>query len=337
MSVCLERDCDGYVYTPSDRIIKEDDKVLPLYRSIKRKGFSNIISSLSPIILGYSKKTGRYNAISGRHRIAVLRYLRSQGEIGNRKIRCHIVEHPFERLDYTGPHTESCRKCLWGDEYDPGRGTHQDFYVREGVAVMRGKKNKKGGGQKWSRILPVFKEAVLNKNILDVGAHRGMYCTKALEYGASHVTALEPAAYLVDVLHAIRKNYILDDFEVIMGNFYNESDYTSLINNKYDTVFFFGIIHHLLRIGIQKGILYSFDELFQRISNIAGYGIIVEFAMPTEKSLGLPELVPYRAAFSHEVFERALRKAFPRVRNLGRCKYRSGNKYGRFMYYGRKE
>ena len=337
MSMCLERDCDGYVYIPSDRIHKEDDNVLPLYRSIKRKGFSNIISSLSPIILGYSKKTGRYNAISGRHRIAALRYLRSQGEIGNRKVRCHIVEHPFETLVYTGPHTESCRRCLWGDEYDLGSGTHQDFHVREGVAVMRGNKNQKGGKQKWARMLPVFKEVVLNKNVLDVGAHRGMYCIKALEYGASHVTALEPAAHLVDVLHTIRESYVFDDLEVIRGDFYNDYDYTSLIKNKYDTVFLFGIIHHLLRIGIQKGILYSFDELFQRISNIAGYGIIVEFAMPTEKNLSLPELVPYRAAFSHEVFEMDLRKTFPRVKNLGRCKYRSGNRYGRFMYYGRKE
>ena len=74
---------------------------------------------------------------------------------------------------------------------------------------------------------------------------------------------------------------------------------------KYDTVFFFGIIHHLLRLGIEKGILYSFDELFQRISKIAAYGVIIEFSMPREASLTLPEREPYSKAFTQDAFEEA--------------------------------
>jgi len=257
--------------------------------------------------------------------------------IGNLRVRCHIVKYPFESLVYTRPYTEFCKRCVWGEVYDPGTGTHQDFYVREGIAIMRGHRNRKGGRQKWNRIQPVFRQMVSNKKVLDVGAHRGMYCIKALEYGASHVTALEPNADLADIVHTVRENYVLGDLEIIIGDFYNDDDYDSLIKNKYDTVFLFGIIHHLLRLGIQKGILCSFDELFRRLLKIASHGVIVEFAMPTEATLNLPELIPYRDAFSQMAFEHALRKYFPRFKNLGRCNYRSGNKYGRFMYYGSKE
>lgn len=335
----LERDSDGYIYIRSNYVYTEDSKIMSLCNSIKRRnGFSNLESSLVPIILGYSEKTRRYNVLSGRHRIAVLRYLRSQGILkGSLKIKCHLIKYPFESLVYTRPYNGSCKKCDWGGVFDPGRGSHQDYFVQDGIAMIRGRHNRKGGKQKWNRMQPIFREAVSNKRVLDVGAHRGLYCLKALEYGAKHVTALEPNRDLADVVHAVRENYVLGDLDIIRGDFYNDDDYDSLIKNKYDTVFLFGIIHHLLRMGIQKGILYSFEELFQRISRIVGYGVIVEFSMPTEESLSLPELVPYRAVFSHEIFERAFKKHFQRFKNLGRCNYRSGNKYGRFMYYGIKE
>ena len=86
----------------------------------------------------------------------------------------------------------------------------------------------------------------------------------------------------------------------------------------------------------QQGTLYSFDELFQRISRVAGSGIIVEFAMPKESSFDLPELKPYQEMFSQKDFEQALQHYFPQYKNLGRCDYSSGNKYGRYMYYGKK-
>lgn len=335
LSDFLERDMDGYIFLSSNNIFEDDDKVLSLYSNIRENGFSNVVSSLIPIILGFSTKTGRYNAISGRHRIAVLRYLRSQGILsGSLKIRCHIVRYPFESLVYTRPYNEVCKKCDWGGIFDPGNDTHQNFFVREGISEIRGLSNQKGGRQKWDRVLPIFKDAVLNKKILDVGAHRGLYCLKALEYGAKHATAIELKAELAQVIDKIMVRYAFNDLDIIQGDFYNNNDYQTLVANKYDTVFLFGIIHHLLRLGIQKGILYSFDELFQRISRLANYGVIAEFAMPTESSLLLPEIERYRDAFSQKAFEAALQKFFPEFRNLGRCSYRSGNKYGRFMYYG---
>jgi len=333
----LERDPDGYIFKRSNDITKEDDKVLSLYRRIKEKGFSNIESSLVPIILGYSQEMRLYNPMTGRHRIAVLRYMRSQGMIGNIRVRCHIVKYPFESIVYTRPYTELCKRCAWGEVYDPGKGTHQDFYVREGIAVMRGRKNKKGGRQKWDRIQPIFKEAVLNRSVIDVGAHRGLYCLKALEYGAKHVTAFDHNTTHTEIIDTVRIDYALGDLNLIKGDFYNDDDYDFLVKNRYDTIILLGTIHHFLRIGIQKDILYSFDELFQRISKFVNYGIIVEFAMPTEVSLNSPEIFPYRDAFSKMSFEKALRKYFPKLKNLGRCKYHSGKKHGRFMYYGIKK
>ena len=240
----LYRDGQGYVYNLSDKVSTNDDKVLSLYNNIRNSGYSNVISAMhSPIILDYSLKTEKYNVTSGRHRIAVLRYLRSQGKISNIKVRCHIFEHPYESLTYTRPYTESCKKCHWGKIYDPGKGTHQDFFIREGIAHMRGHPKKKGGTQKWNRIAPVFHKMVNNKTILDVGAHRGLYCIKALEYGSKEVTALDPNEGHISNLTEIKNQYYLQDFTVINGDFYDENNYKKLYNRKYDTVFFFGIIH----------------------------------------------------------------------------------------------
>ncbi|HDL20807.1 MAG TPA: class I SAM-dependent methyltransferase [Nitrospirae bacterium] len=334
----LERDANGYVFLRSSVIYKDDDRTLSIYKSIVENGFSNIESSFSPIILGYSTETGRYNAISGRHRIAALRYLRAHGDIsGSLKIKCHLVGYPYDSLVVSRPYKGHCMQCNWGNIYDPGSGTHQDFFMREGVAVMRGRAGKKGGRQKWDIIEPVFREAVSDKKVLDIGAYRGLYCLKALEFGARHATALELSASLASVIETIKKRYVLDDLELIQGDFYDNECYDALADAKYDTVFLFGVIHHLLRLGIQQEILHSFDELFERISRIANYGVIIEFAMPRESSLEQPGISSYRDAFSQNAFEQALQKHFPKYNNLGRCNYKSGNRFGRFMYYGIKQ
>jgi 2-polyprenyl-3-methyl-5-hydroxy-6-metoxy-1,4-benzoquinol methylase len=270
--------------------------------------------------------------MTGRHRIAALRYLRSQGKMRNKKIRCHIVDYPYESLIYTRPYTESCKNCNWGEIYDPGKGTHQDFFIREGIAMLRGHPRKKGGAQKWKLISPIFKKMVNKKSILDVGAHRGLYCIKALEYGSKEATALDPNEGHISTLTEIKDQYYLQDFSVIKGDFYEENDYKKLYKTKYDTVFFFGIIHHLLRIGIQKNILSSFDELLERISDITNYGVIIEFAMPRERDFLLTELRQYENNFTIKEFERSLKNYFPNYQNLGRCEYTSGNRFGRFMF-----
>lgn len=109
----LERRQDGFVFCRSDIVFTADDGILSLCEKIRQKGFSNALSLLSPLVLGYSTTVKKYNVISGRHRIAVLKYLYSQGEIsGSLKIRCHLVKYPFDSLVFTRPYSESCRKCI---------------------------------------------------------------------------------------------------------------------------------------------------------------------------------------------------------------------------------
>lgn len=332
----LSRDEEGYIILRSEKSYNQDDKSLELCKKFSGIGFSNIISSLSPIILGYSSATKRYRVISGRHRIAALRYLRSQRKIQNIRIQCHIVQYPFALLEYTRPFSDSCRKCDWGGCFDPGSGTHQDFYVREGVAVMRGHNSKKGGRQKWNRMKPIFREMVQGKTVLDIGSYRGLYCLKALEYGAKSATACEISDDLVQVTETIKTKYSFDELQIIQGDFYDKDCYQRLQERQYDTIFLFGIIHHLLRLGIENKILYSFDELIKRIARVAIHGVIIEFAMPKEESLASQELKEYVEKFSEKEFITALNKYFPTNSNLGKCKYVSGNKYGRYMYYGTK-
>jgi len=109
----LERDDDGNVFYRSSTVSEEDDTILELVDSVQENGFSNWKSLSPPIVLGYSTTTKRFNAICGRHRIAVLKYLQKQGIVsGQLDIMCHIVEYPFESLAYTRPYSIKCKQCM---------------------------------------------------------------------------------------------------------------------------------------------------------------------------------------------------------------------------------
>lgn len=110
----LIRDESGYVFIRSDHKYEEDDRVLSIVNSIRKNGFKNKLSTLlSPIIIGYSNITGIHNVISGRHRIAALKYLFQEGELdGKTIIKCHLVEYPFESITLTRPFTNECKQCM---------------------------------------------------------------------------------------------------------------------------------------------------------------------------------------------------------------------------------
>ena len=69
----------------------------------------------------------------------------------------------------------------------------------------------------------------------------------------------------------VKERYSLEDLLAFHGDFYDAKDYKKLYKRKYDTVILFGIIHHLLRLGIQKNILKSFDKLMERIADITNH------------------------------------------------------------------
>ncbi len=324
---------DGFVVYKDQTISNDDDRAIGIYKSIRRFGFWNLISISSPIIIAFSLKTLRYQILSGRHRVAVLRYLNSIGRLrGAQKIMCHMVEMPYDSLVFTRPYYDQCKSCDWGGIIDAGKGTQQDFFIREGIAVFRGKDRQKGGLQKWRVLAPKFSSAVQGKRYLDVGAYRGLFAFKALEYGASLSIALEPSEPFVQFMEEAKNKYQLDQLLVRQGDFFDPTTFEELRNHEVHCVSCLGVIHHLLRIGISRCVLTTYDELIEQISLLAGESVFIEFALPLEDTLLLEHLKNYRSEFSQERFERAFSKHFADWTNLGRVRYRKG----RFLYYGRK-
>lgn len=93
----------------------------------------------------------------------------------------------------------------------------------------------------------------------------------------------------------------------------------------------------MFRIGIQRKIPTTFDELIKLIYNVTNYGVIIEFAMPRERYLSLPEITKFKNNFSINELEKALAVNFNNYKNLGKCEHVSGNKFGRYMFYALKD
>jgi hypothetical protein len=111
----MVRDDEGNVFYLAATKVINDDPVLSLVDKLKKYGYSNWLSIATPMILGYSTTTGRFNAISGRHRFAATRFLQRQGVISEElDIMCYVVEYPFESLAYTRPYSHECKQCMMG-------------------------------------------------------------------------------------------------------------------------------------------------------------------------------------------------------------------------------
>ena len=323
-------DDDGFGYLKRNTFNTEPDRVEAIAKSIENHGWDDYRSRLSPIVIGYSRTSEVHQIISGRHRIAALNYLINGGTLSKRlRINCHYVEYEFESIRYTRPFLPVCKRCFWNKPLVHDGGTHQDFVVQAGSVRGLGRK----ADAKWKRIESVAKEMFMGKSVVDVGAHRGLYCMKALQCGAIKATAFEPNSESVDSLHTLKAHTGEERLDIYQGDFYEGADYTFLLDRMHDTAMLLGIIHHLLRIGIAEGALHTFGELFERIARIVRLGVIVEFAMPTEASLELEAIEPYRSNFSIEEFERGIGAHFSVYKNLGRCQYKSGHSFGRFMYF----
>lgn len=85
-------------------------------------------------------------------------------------------------------------------------------------------RKQKGGTQKWNLINPVFKKMVKKKSILDIGAHRGLYCIKALEYGSKKATAFDTNEYHIANLMKVKEKFSLEDLLVYHGDFFRNND-----------------------------------------------------------------------------------------------------------------
>lgn len=306
------------------------ERVLALYESISMRGWQDALSEQSPIIIGFSEMSKKYHMMAGRHRVACLQYLQSQGLLPlNFSIKCHLFRYPYEKLVPTRPYFQICKGCDWNQKMTIGEpNTHQQFLVDKGMVKPLSKESQ----DKWGLIQPVFSELVKGKFVLDLGAYRGLYSLKALEFGAKSVTAVDIGQHFVESINNVSMHMGEERLQAFQGDFHLEETYTKLKCLQHDVMIVFGLIHHLLRLGIQKEILKTYDELIKRISNLVTTGVLIEFAEPRESSLILPEILPFQEAFKRERFVEALKNQFKSVNLLGKCKYRSN----RFMYYALK-
>ena len=93
-----------------------EDRVVGIVRSIEARGWSNELARMpSSSVLGFSRTTGRYSAITGRHRLAAARYLFDQRRLdGSTFIEIPIVTYPWPTWPFCGrphPDTSLCEEC----------------------------------------------------------------------------------------------------------------------------------------------------------------------------------------------------------------------------------
>lgn len=73
-----------------------NDRSLKLIRSIETHGWDSNLARKPSGVLGFSRKTRRYFVITGKHRIAALKYLHSQGRIsGGTLIEYPVITYPW--------------------------------------------------------------------------------------------------------------------------------------------------------------------------------------------------------------------------------------------------
>lgn len=78
----------------SKTILNKPNKVLRILLSIERYGWQpETIKNYHNIIVARSRITGRFSVLTGRHRIAAIRYLIRQGIALESSIKCLILEH----------------------------------------------------------------------------------------------------------------------------------------------------------------------------------------------------------------------------------------------------
>jgi hypothetical protein len=73
-----------------------NDRSLKLVQSIERRGWDQALARRPSGVLGFSRTTRRYFVITGKHRIAALKYLHSQGRIdGSTLIEYPVITYPW--------------------------------------------------------------------------------------------------------------------------------------------------------------------------------------------------------------------------------------------------
>jgi hypothetical protein len=92
---------------------KSSDRVLGLIHTIETNGWDPDLARKPSGVLGLSRSTGRYQVITGKHRIAALKYLHSQGRIsGSMLVDYPVITYPWGAWRHGRPHPD-VPVCHW--------------------------------------------------------------------------------------------------------------------------------------------------------------------------------------------------------------------------------
>jgi hypothetical protein len=92
---------------------RSKERILGLLQSIETRGWDRDLARKPGGVLGYSRTTKRYLVITGKHRIAALKYLYSQGKInGATLIEYPVITYPWGPWRHGRPHPDS-PVCEW--------------------------------------------------------------------------------------------------------------------------------------------------------------------------------------------------------------------------------
>jgi hypothetical protein len=218
------------------------------------------------------------------------------------------------------------------------RSGHHDYLVRRRGLVTTASTVGRSNAERAAIIQPILAEAVAGRHVLDVGANIGFFSLQALVHGASRVTSLELDPDHLAKMERLRSRHVTrlapdaaDRWVIRRGDFYED-----LV--PCDTVMLFGITYHMLRYGMQRGVLPAegaYRELFQRMAALASHAVIAEWGPPKRPSF---ESSPYWDEFGYDRFTKGLAEAFPDARCLGSHDYYGAGRENRtrHIHYGAK-
>jgi hypothetical protein len=95
--------------------VPDEDRVLGIIRSIELHGWRDDLARTPSVsVLGYSRSRRRYMALTGRHRVAAVRYLHRQGKVADETfMEVPILTYPWDSWLHGRPHptTPLCEGC----------------------------------------------------------------------------------------------------------------------------------------------------------------------------------------------------------------------------------
>jgi len=152
---------------------------------------------------------------------------------------------------------------------------------------------------RWAAVCDFFPNMVTGKTVLDIGAHQGFFCFKALEHGAAHVTGVEFNRNFYQPLANALKQLPVPSLEWIQARW--PAGHTA------DVVLMLSTIHHLYP-------TLSLEEIVASLAACTGDLAIVDF--PTEADENVRQQDHDQAAYNLAAFHTLVVRSFNDVESV---------------------